>query len=126
MDNNYDKLIKSIDHNEDSIRDLEDEITDLDIRLNEFKSQAEEYFEIIDKLNSIQDKTEYKILNEGENTIALKYEVYTDKNYSVFRNGIIQIPNIDYKLNNNEIVFTEPATLGEDKILIQYSYLKDN
>ena len=39
---------------------------------------------------------------------------------------IAERKNRDFVIKNNKIEFTESATNGDDKILIQYSYLKDN
>jgi hypothetical protein len=94
--------------------------------LQNLKLKSIDYFKKIDFILSIKEYTEYLVLPEGKNKLELKYNVYAGKNHSVFRNGIIQIPNSDYKLNNNVLEFFESAQDGDDKILIQYSYIKDN
>jgi len=106
--------------------DLKNKLTQLTNNYFQLKDKADKYFAIINEIQNIIDNTEVLTLKEGEDTISLKYDVYTGRNYSIFRNGILQDPKSDYILNNNKIQFKDKAENGDDKIVAQYSYKKDN
>ena len=116
----------SIGKNEADISDLSDKLSNLKSNYDQLKSQALSYFSKVDAIESLIEVTEVKTLKEGEDTITLQNNVFTDKNYLVFRNGMAQIESEDYNLNNNEIKFEDKAEGSDDKILVQYTFKKDS
>lgn len=112
--------------NKNQIAELEDALQNLKSDYIQLKAKAEEYFAKVDFLESIEEITETFILKKGENKITLKYNVFTERNFSVFRNGLVQIQGVDFDLNNNEIEFLFTDKNSDNQILVQYSYKKDS
>jgi len=117
------ELSNNIEINKNDIQYNTKNITEIYSEISSLKNSLKNLDNKINNILSIKDITEKFILKTGENTVILQNNIYKEKNYFVFRNGILQEENDDYIINDNKIIFKEKS-IYEDKIIVKYSYIQ--
>jgi len=117
------ELSNNIEINKNDIQYNTKNISEIYSEISSLKNSLKNLDDKINNILSLKDITEKFILKTGENTVILQNNIYKERNYFVFRNGILQEENDDYIINDNKIIFKEKS-IYEDKIIVKYSYIQ--
>jgi len=123
IDEKIEELSNKIEINKNDIQYNIKNINNIYSEISSLKNSLKNLNDKVKNILSIKDITEKFILKTNENTIILQNDIYKEKNYFVFKNGILQEENDDYIIENNKKIIFKEKSIFEDKIIIKYSYI---